>query len=123
MESDLSFIQTQLWVVIGLLVLFVASNILCQVWNRQSAKAEKSAPKFGEMFDKNEFDQLLSTADSHLRTYPNHHSALYFSAQALMSRGSYPEAHRRFQRIVELDPTMRSSIQPFLDETSPDRDS
>ena len=118
MASEMSFVQTQLWVVIGLLVSFVASNILCQIWNRRAARDERSKPKFGEMFDKDELDELLAAAGSYLQTYPNDHSALYFSAQTLMSRGSYNEAHRRFKRIVELDPTMRSSIQPYLDETA-----
>ena len=122
MASDISFVQTQLWVVIGLLVFFVASNIMCQVWNRRTARDEKAKPKFGEMFDKDELDELLTAADAYLETYPNDHSALYFSAQTLMSRGSYDEAHRRFKRIVELDPTMRSSIQAYLDETAPGGD-
>ena len=115
MADQLTFIQTQLWIVMGLFAALVVGNFFCMRLRRSSEKERMDRPQFGTMWDKDQLDELLSAADRHLREYPNSQDALYFSAKALMAKGRFSEARARVERFKRLEPTMQDAWQPMLD--------
>lgn len=114
MEQELQTIQNQLWFLIVLFSLLVATNIVCYF----SRKSEKSKnPRFGEMWDKGELDRLLKESGEYLYEYPNHQSALYFRAKALVAkRQNLSEAKMHLTKLKEIEPTLKSQTQEILDE-------
>ena len=114
MEQDLLFIQNQLWAVIALFLVLIASNIVCY-FARKNEKGNE--PQFGDMWDKGEIDKLIIKSNEHLLTYPNHQSALYFGAKALIAKKeNISEAIKRLNQLKENEPTLRVSVQELLDE-------
>ena len=91
MEQELAFIQNQLWVLIALLSFFVAGVIYCNL-SQKKETIYKDVTNFGELWDKGEIDELLINTKKHLENYPNHSSALYFRAKALITVEKYEEA-------------------------------
>ena len=115
MADQLAFIQTQLWIVMGLFAVLVVGNFICMRLRRSEEKKRTDRPQFGTMWEKDQLDELLSVADHHLREYPNSQDALYFSAKALMAKGRFSEARPRVERFQRLEPTMKDAWQPMLD--------
>jgi len=105
MESEVAFIQTQLWIVIGLLVLFIVSNILCRVFGC----GERKEDDFGDLWDKGEVDEVLRKAESRLLERPHDIGALYFGARAMIARGRNLEARALLQRLSVLEPSFRQT--------------
>ena len=66
MEEQIAFIQYQLWAVIALFVLFVASNLYCY-WNRKIDGMNNEIPDFGELWDMGEYDKLYKDTKAHLK--------------------------------------------------------
>ena len=114
MEQQLQLIQYQLWFVIALFALLIATNVVCYFVR----KNEKSIdPQFGEMWDKDQLDKLIKKSSEYLIEYPNHQNALYFGAKALVAkRENIPEAKRRLKKLLNNEPTLRESIQEIIDE-------
>jgi len=69
MEQELQFIQYQLWFVIALFLLLIATNVICY-FVRKSGK--DNTPRFGEIWDKGELNKLLKKSREYLIEYPNH---------------------------------------------------
>ena len=103
MASELDFIQLQLWVVIGLLLFFIISNVLCHILGCGETKAQR----FGEMYDKGEIDKLLKKAESRLRERPHDIGALYFGANAMMAKGRHKEARANLERVSLIEPSLK----------------
>jgi len=91
MEQQLAFIQNQLWALIALLLIFVAGIIFCNL-SRKNETIYKDITNFGELWDKGEIDDILVKTKEHLESFPNHSSALYFRAKALITVKKYEEA-------------------------------
>jgi len=114
MEQELQFIQYQLWFVIALFLILVATNVVCY-FVRKSEK--DNDPGFGEMWDKGEIDKVIKKSGEHLIEYPNHAGALYFGAKALVAkRIELTEAKRRLVKLQEIEPTTAASTQELIDE-------
>ena len=114
MEQQLQFIQQQLWFVIGLFLLLIATNIICYFVRKTDRDKE---PRFGEMWDKGDLDKLIKKSREHLIEYPNHQSALYFCAKALVAKKeSLAEAKRHLTKLQEIDPTLSKQAQEVVDE-------
>jgi cytochrome c-type biogenesis protein CcmH/NrfG len=120
MQQELAFIQIQLWVVIGLLAVFVLTNLYVATTRRRGKPDE---PRFGQMWDKNQLDELILKSEEHLREYPNHQSALYFGAKALIVRKRFSEAQRKLDKLLQIEPGLRSSYQDMIDECQRHADS
>ena len=116
MEQDLIFIQNQLWAVIALFVILIASNVACYLVRKNEKGNE---PQFGDMWDKGEIDKLIIKSNEHLLMHPNHQSALYFGAKALIAKKeNIPEAINRLSLLKANEPTLRASVQELLDEVN-----
>ena len=114
MEQDLQFIQYQLWFVIALFLLLIATNVVCYFVK----KSEKgNDPHFDEMWDKGDIDNLLKKSREYLVEYPNHTSALYFCAKALVAkRENLPEAKGYLIKLLQNEPTVSAQVQEIIDE-------
>ena len=114
MEQELQFIQYQLWFVIALFLLLIATNIVCY-FVRKSEK--KNEPQFGQMWDKGEIDELLRRSREYLIEYPNHTSALYFCAKALVAkRENLAEAKGYLNKLLQNEPTVSAQVQEVINE-------
>lgn len=114
MEQELQFIQYQLWFVIALFLLLIATNVVCY-FVRKSEK--DNDPHFGEMWDKGEIDNLLKKSREYLIEYPNHTSALYFCAKALVAKKeNLPEAKVYLNKLSKNEPTVSAQVQEIIDE-------
>lgn len=116
LAEQIASIQLQIWAVIALLLVFVTGNILCMVWCRNDGAKKRAEPGFEVLWLKDRLEELVSVATEYLRTYPNNQSALYFLAKAQMARGQYSEATPHIERLMVIEPSMRDTWQPFLDE-------
>ena len=114
MEEQLTFIQYQLWAVIGLLAAFVITNLICYY----TKKTEEPESDFSALWDKGEIDELLIKAKKHLASFPNNSSALYFYSRALITKEQYIEAKELLERLLVNEPTLRKDIQETLDSIS-----
>ena len=114
MEQELQFIQYQLWAVIGLFLLLFASNVICYFSKKGGSNLGLS---FGEMWDKGELDKLITKSREFLIEYPNHQSALYFGAKALVAKKeNLSEAKRHLNKLLEIEPTLSEQVQEIIDE-------
>jgi len=114
MEQEIQFIQYQLWFVIALFALLIATNVVCYFLRKRDKDNE---PKFGNMWDKDQLDVLIKKSSEYLVEYPNHPGALYFGAKALIARKeNIAEARRRLTKLLDSEPTLRDSVQEMLDE-------
>mgnify|MGYP002777043258 CR=1 FL=1 len=115
MADDISLIQTQLWVVMGMFALLIAVNLLCAYFRRSESKEQRNKPNFGTMWDKDQLDELIALSSSHLREFPNSVDALYFGARALLAKNRYEEARPLIERFKKTQPTEMDTWQPMLD--------
>ena len=114
MEQEIQFIQYQLWFVIALFFLLIATNVICY-FVRKSEK--DNDPRFGEMWEKGEIDKLLKKSGEYLIDYPNHAGALYFRSKALVAkRESLPEARGYLKKLIQNEPTLIDQTQKIIDE-------
>ena len=69
------------------------------------------------MWDKGQIDALIIKTNEHLFTYPHHQSALYFGAKALITKKeNIAEAERRVNLLMEIEPSLKDSIQVLLND-------
>ena len=114
MEEKLQFIQYQLWGVIFLFFLFIGTNLYCYFISK-SKKGDE--PDFSEMWDKDKIDELLLKSRDYLDKYPNHALALYFRSKALVAKKEgLSEATANLLKLLESEPSLRSSIQEIINE-------
>ena len=113
MQSQLDFIQLQLWIVMGLFGLFVASNIICYRLNKNH-RARSNDPELGEMWDKGEIDNVLLEAETILKERPYHLGALYHGAKAHIARQQYTQARVYLERIALTEPLLKDTYQTLL---------
>lgn len=114
MEQQLQFIQHQLWFVIGLFLLLIATNIVCYFIRKTDKEKE---PRFGEMWDKGDLDNLIRKSREYLIEYPNHQGALYFCAKALVAKKeNLAEARSHLLKLQQMDPTLSKPAQEVIDE-------
>jgi len=114
MEEQLNFMQYQLWAVLGLFAVFIITNLICYY----GKKSEKPETDFSELWNKGEIDELLTKAKSHLASYPNETSALYFYSKALITKEQYQEAKELLEKLLVNEPTLKKDIQETLDSIS-----
>jgi tetratricopeptide (TPR) repeat protein len=103
MESDIAQIKLLLWIILGLMALFVASNILCRIFNC----GQPRPPHFADLWNRGKIDELILKAEQHLREFPQDMDALFFGAKALAAKGLFVEARSYLQRLLVSDPTLR----------------
>ena len=116
MEQELQFIQNQLWFLIALFFLILATNIVCYFVR----KGENSSdPDFSELWVKDQLDKLIRESREYLIKYPNSVDALYFGSKALVAkREGLPEAKMHLTKLLEIEPTLSKQIQEVIDEIS-----
>jgi tetratricopeptide (TPR) repeat protein len=114
MLEELKFIQLQLWVLIGLFGLFILLNVLCNRCKNRDKK--QNEPSFSLMFDKDQLDELIEQSSKHLELYPNHSSALFFGAKALIVRKQFTEAIKYLERLSTIEPSLLDSYQDMIDD-------
>ena len=107
--------ELQLWIIIGLLVLFVGGYFLVALTHLQAHRQEQTTKSgFGELWDRNQLDELILRSKLTLADYPNHQSALYFGAKALWAKGRGAEAKKYFDRLIKLEPDLSETLQREL---------
>ena len=114
MEQEIQFIQYQLWFLIGILALLVATNVICY-FSRKSE--EDKSQNFSEMWSKGQLDELVIKSRECLLEYPNQQDALYFGAKAMIAqRKNLDEARKYLERFVEIEPSFSEAMQESIDE-------
>jgi hypothetical protein len=114
MEEQIQFIQYQLWFVIALFALLIATNVVCYFLRKSEKENDHN---FGDMWDKDQLDMLIKKSSEYLIEYPNHSGALYFGAKALIARKeNIPEARKRLNKLLDIEPTLKDSVQDIIDE-------
>lgn len=111
MESDIAQIKVLLWIILGLLVFFIAFNILCRVFNCGQPRDEK----FGDLWQKGRIDDLIAKTRLRLVEHPHDISALYFGAKALAASGLYDSARGYIHRLMLIEPALREQCKEQLD--------
>lgn len=111
MADDISQIKILLWVILGLLVFFVASNILCRIFNCGQPRDEK----FGDLWQKGQIDDLIVMTRLRLQAYPHDISALYYGAKALAASGLHDSAKVYIKRLMLIEPTLHDECKEQLE--------
>lgn len=110
MEADIAQIKLLLWVVLGLLVFFVASNVLCRIFKCGQARADR----FGDLWQKGQIDDLITKTRLRLQEHPHDISALYFGAKALAASGLHDSARTYIKRLMLVEPTLQEECKEQL---------
>jgi hypothetical protein len=107
MEADLAQIKMLLWAILGLLALFVTSNILCHIFKCGQSADEK----YGDMWQRGHIDELIEKTRVRLSEHPHDISALYFGAKALAASGMHESAMAYIRRLMIIEPTLREECE------------
>ena len=111
MEADISQIKALLWVILGLLVLFVVSNVLCRIFNCGQPRDDK----FGDLWQQGKTDDLIAKTRARLQEHPHDISALYFGAKALAATGLHDSARTYIKRLMLVEPTLHEECKEQLE--------
>ncbi|WP_256646497.1 hypothetical protein [Thermomonas paludicola] len=111
MEADIAQIKVLLWIILCLLLFFIASNILCRIFNCGQPRSEK----FGDLWQKGQIDDLIAKTRLRLQEHPHDISALYFGAKALAASGLHDSARGYIQRLMLIEPTLHDQCKEQLD--------
>jgi len=114
MEEQLRIIQYQLWVVMALFVLVLIANFVCYFSKRRENSEDDEI--FSLLWEKNQLDELVAKSEKYLQKYPNNKDALYFGAKALVVKKEYSRAKDRLDKLLQIEPGLRSSLQQMLQE-------
>jgi hypothetical protein len=114
LEHSLAFVETQLWVVISLLALFVVGNILCNLFNCKARGSRPFSPNFRLLWERNQLDELLVEAARYRSKFPNNADAHYFAIKALIAKKMYPEARQLASHLAMIEPKLSNVIQDWL---------
>ena len=110
MGADLAQIKTLLWVILGLQVFFIASNVLCRVLGC----GERKRINFGDLWERGKIDEILSISKARLASHPSDVNALYFRAKALIASGLYESARTTIERLIAVEPSLASVCNDWL---------
>ena len=111
MEADIAQIKLLVWVILGLLVFFVISNLLCKIFNC----GEGHARTFNKLLDQGKFDLLITKSQHRLKTQPYDVPALYFGGMALAAMGRYEEARSSIRRLMTVSPALHKQCTEDLE--------
>ncbi|MEG3193055.1 hypothetical protein [Lysobacter sp. D1-1-M9] len=111
MEADIAQIKILLWVILGVLAFFVASNILCHIFNCGRPRDDR----FGDLWQKGQIDDLIAKTRLRLQEHPHDISALYFGAKALAATGLHDSARAYIKRLMLIEPTLHHDCKEQLD--------
>jgi len=111
MEADIAQIKTLLWVIIGLMAVFVSLNVLCNI----VGCGKRNKDDFIDLLDRGQIDDLIRKTRARLKTHPRDVNALYFNIEALIASDRMDEARVVIKRLSEADPTMSKTCREWLD--------
>ena len=111
MDADIAQMKLLLWLILGLLVFFVAGNTLCLIFKCGQSRSDK----FADLWEKGRIDELLVKTRLRLQEYPNDFSALYYGGKALAATGLHDSARANYERLLLTEPTLREACKIELD--------
>ena len=71
------------------------------------------------LFEKKQYEALSSYCQTRLREAPNNALALWWLGRACRELGQHELAQQHFRRALEIYPTWKSSIDPYLVDGKP----
>lgn len=110
MEADIAQIKMLLWIILGLLVFFIASNILCRILN-----CGQPDDKLGDLWQKGKTQKVIEKARLRLQEHPHDISALYYGAKALATAGLHDSARIYLKRLMLIEPALHDECKVQLD--------
>jgi len=110
MEADIAQIMILLWVVFGLQMFFVASSIVCRIFDC----GQRRGDKFAELWRKGQIDDLIAKTKHRLDEHPHDISALYFGAKALAVAGLHESARVYIKRLMIIEPALHDECKEQL---------
>jgi len=102
MEADIAQIKILLWVIIGLQIFFIASNILCRIFGC----GQRKNPNYKSLWQRGKIDEILSKTKGRLESHPRDVDALYFRSKALIASGLHEDARRAIEELVHAEPSL-----------------
>ena len=114
MEEQLITIEYLLWTMIALFIFVILTNVICYIV--KSGEKRNDDKIFRLLWDKDELDKLIDESEAYLKNYPNNQNALFFGAKALIVRKEYTRAKSRLNTLLEIEPTLRETLEEMLDE-------
>ena len=102
--------------VIGVVLVVVwairaGSQIAAQLHSVVNAQWQRTASK---MFAKKQYEALAKHSEACLDELPNDEWALWWSGRAHRALGNSELSRQKFQRIMEIAPNWRKSVEPYL---------
>ena len=110
MAGDLAQIKMLLWAILGLQLLWIASNVLCRVFGC----GEKQHTNYGELLDRGKVQEVLEQTRKRLESHPRDVDALYFHSKALIAAGLVESARRHIERLMLVEPALISTCKEWL---------
>lgn len=92
-------------------IIRAGSQIAAQLHSVVTAQWRKSA---NTMFAKKQYEALVKHCMARLKDLPNDEWALWWSGRAYHALGNSNLSRQQFQRIWEIAPTWRKSVEPYL---------
>ena len=102
MEADINQVKILLWLILGLQIFFIASNILCRIFGCGVRKTTN----YKALWQRGKIDEILAKAERRLNTHPRDVDALYFRSKALIASGRYEDARLAIEELVHVEPSL-----------------
>ena len=115
MEGKLDLIITQNWILLGLLVIVVICNFICNFYFNRQQKSKRDDPDFSNLWETDQIDTLLEKSEEFIKKYPNRIDAFYFRAKALKKLGKNDEAKKCYERVAQIDPSFKENVMKNIE--------
>ena len=108
-------------VLVGMFAIVASAIFVAYVfwWGATGIREQHSGKIFRMMAEdylaRNEIDELISHVEERLESFPQDVYAHWYMGQAKYFKGRYPDAKRSFARVVELEPSWRTSADSWLE--------
>jgi hypothetical protein len=111
MEDKLDLIQLHLWLVTGMIVLILISNVLC---NLATTKEKRAHDRLRRLWELEKYAELHAITSKELARSPNASTYLMHHVLALVGIGRLSEAREAALKFKKVAPTLRSEAMSMI---------
>jgi hypothetical protein len=108
-------LEDRLWTLTVVLIVVVVAQATLLVMAIVGWNVNRKKQIFLKLWRRNQLDELIDLSRRTLTKEPNNLDALLYGAKALKKSGHLKDARLWFERALELEPALRSSIEGQLE--------
>ena len=108
-------IEERLWMLTVVLFVVVAAQATLLIMAIVGGHVGRRKQRFLDLWRRNQLDELIDISRLTLTKEPNNLEALLYGAKALRTRGQLKDARLWFERVLEVEPGLRRTVEGELE--------